>query len=157
MSRTICCMYGWCTMIKIRTVIAIISGFFCSILLSGLSASYIIPHLHIPILLQFPVIILVGLPGPFFAGIISKKHGWIIGSTTIILYEILLAIFMIFAVRGTSTPSSSMRLTDYHVVYSTVQVLLCSGLAVFLGALAGHLGEQAQRRLFERDVKRKQR
>jgi len=139
-----------------RTVIAIISGFFCSILLSLLSSWLIMPHLHMPLFLQFPVLILVGLPGAFFAGMISKKHGWIVGSTAMVLNEIFFAIGMITMVRLSSTPSSSQRLMDYYLIYAAVQLWLCGGLAVFLGALAGHLGEQVQRRLFEKDVKRKQ-
>ncbi|KPJ71736.1 hypothetical protein AMJ52_08355 [candidate division TA06 bacterium DG_78] len=125
---------------------ATVYGVFCSILLMMVGAALFF-DVDLIDYTGLPIVLFLGMLGPFVAGFILKKNGWFVGAITIVIVEIIHVIFLLWYVTNMFSPSSVQTLPVIWTAKHDAYLYSCGGLAVFVGALIGLLGERLGSRI----------
>lgn len=102
---------------------------------------------------SFVLLFILSTPGPFSAGYILKRGGWMIGATITIVTELLLTLVVVWYTLNMFPPSSAYKISLHVVTRQNTLIYMEGGLAVFLGSLAGYLGQKLREKriLFKRN------
>lgn len=124
-------------------ILSIFVGVFCSIVLDFLII-YFIRSLAFPIQQLLNLVLI--LIGPFISGLISKKHGMLVGAITGILILAFYSFTILWLLKISFPPEATQSLPVHYGGRLNAFLLFYGGLLVFLSLFAGLLGERVRRK-----------